>query len=194
MNNTLIGKTFLRLGLVSFGGPTAHIGYFRDEFVKEKKWLLEDDFSSLLAICQALPGPTSSQMVFSIGLKKGGFLTAYIALIAFSLPSVFLMILLGLGYSLNLLFLSQSTITAVSVVAVPVVGMAVFSMFRNFCSSNLEKIYFFVLTILLIFFDLFYYPAIILIASWLAGASFYKKSDMNIKNQPLIENINKYLV
>jgi len=194
MNYTLIGKTFLRLGLVSFGGPTAHIGYFRDEFVKEKKWLLEDDFSSLLAICQALPGPTSSQMVFSIGLKKGGFLTAYIALIAFSLPSVFLMILLGLGYSLNLLFLSQSTITAVSVVAIPVVGMAVFSMFRNFCSSNLEKIYFFVLTILLTFFDLFYYPAIILIASWLAGAFFYKKSDMNIKTQPLIENINKYLV
>ena len=194
MNNTLIGKTFLRLGLVSFGGPTAHIGYFRDEFVKEKKWLLEDDFSSLLAICQALPGPTSSQMVFSIGLKKGGFLAAYIALIAFSFPSVFLMILLGLGYSLNLLFLSQSTITAVSVVAIPVVGMAVFSMFRNFCSSNLEKIYFFVLTIILIFFDLFYYPAIILIASWLAGTSFYKKSDMNIKTQPLIENINKYLV
>ena len=194
MNNTLIGKTFLRLGLVSFGGPTAHIGYFRDEFVKEKKWLLEDDFSSLLAICQALPGPTSSQMVFSIGLKKGGFLTAYIALIAFSLPSVFLMILLGLGYSLNLFFLSQSTITAVSVVAIPVVGTAVFSMFRSFCSSNSEKIYFFVLTIILIFFDLFYYPAIILIASWLTGASFYKKSDMNIKNQPLIENINKYLV
>ena len=194
MNNTLIGKTFLRLGLVSFGGPTAHIGYFRDEFVKEKKWLLEDDFSSLLAICQALPGPTSSQMVFSIGLKKGGFLAAYIALIAFSLPSVFLMILLGLGYSLNPLFLSQSTITAVSVVAIPVVGMAVFSKFRNFCSSNLEKMYFFVLTIILIFFDLFYYPAIILIASWLGGASFYKKSDMNIKTQPLIENINKYLV
>ena len=194
MNNTLIGKTFLRLGLVSFGGPTAHIGYFRDEFVKEKKWLLEDDFSSLLAICQALPGPTSSQMVFSIGLKKGGFLAAYIALIAFSFPSVFLMILLGLGYSLNLLFLSQSTITAVSVVAIPVVGMAVFSMFRNFCSSNLEKIYFFVLTIILIFFDLFYYPAIILIASWSAGAFFYKKPDMNIKTQPLIENINKYLV
>ncbi|MDC3076001.1 chromate transporter, partial [Paracoccaceae bacterium] len=194
MNNTLIGKTFLRLGLVSFGGPTAHIGYFRDEFVKEKKWLLEDDFSSLLAICQALPGPTSSQMVFSIGLKKGGFLTAYIALIAFSFPSVFLMILLGLGYSLNLLFLSQSTITAVSAVAIPVVGMAVFSMFRNFCSCNFEKIYFFVLTILLTFFDLFYYPAIILIASWLAGASFYKKSDMKIKTQPLIENINKYLV
>ena len=194
MNNTLIGKTFLRLGLVSFGGPTAHIGYFRDEFVKEKKWLLEDDFSSLLAICQALPGPTSSQMVFSIGLKKGGFLAAYIALIAFSFPSVFLMILLGLGYSLNLLFLSQSTITAVSVVAIPVVGTAVFSMFRSFCSSNSEKIYFFVLTIILIFFDLFYYPAIILIASWLAGASFYEKSDMNIKTQPLIENINKYLV
>ena len=194
MNNTLIGKTFLRLGLVSFGGPTAHIGYFRDEFVKEKKWLLEDDFSSLLAICQALPGPTSSQMVFSIGLKKGGFLAAYIALIAFSFPSVFLMILLGLGYSLNLFFLSQSTITAVSVVAIPVVGTAVFSMFRSFCSSNSEKIYFFVLTIILIFFDLFYYPAIILIASWLAGTSFYKKSDMNIKNQPLIENINKYLV
>ena len=194
MNNTLIGKTFLRLGLVSFGGPTAHIGYFRDEFVKEKKWLLEDDFSSLLAICQALPGPTSSQMVFSIGLKKGGFLTAYIALIAFSLPSVFLMILLGLGYSLNLFFLSQSTITAVSVVAIPVVGTAVFSMFRSFCISNFEKICFFVLTILLTFFELFYYPAIILIASWLAGASFYEKSDMNIKTQPLIENINKYLV
>ena len=129
MNNALIARTFLRLGLISFGGPTAHIGYFRDEFVKEKKWLLEDDFSSLLAICQVLPGPTSSQMVFSVGLKKGGFLSAYIALIAFSCPSVFLMIFLGLGYSLNLFLLNQPTITAISVIAIPVVGMAVFSMF-----------------------------------------------------------------
>ena len=194
MNNALIARTFLRLGLTSFGGPTAHIGYFRDEFVKEKKWLLDDDFSSLLAICQALPGPTSSQMGFYIGLKKGGVLSAYIALIAFSCPSVFLMIFLGLGYSLNLFLLNQQTITAISVVAIPVVGMAVFSMFKSFCCSYSEKIFFLTLTILLTFFELFYYPAIILITSWLAGAFFYKKSDINIKAQPLIEKLNKYLV
>ena len=194
MNNALIARTFLRLGLISFGGPTAHIGYFRDEFVKEKKWLLEGDFSSLLAICQALPGPTSSQMVFSIGLKKGGFLSAYIALIAFSCPSVFLMIFLGLGYSLNLFLLNQSTITAISVVAIPVVGMAVFSMFKSFCRSYHEKIFFLTLTILLTFFELFYYPVIILITSWLAGVFFYKKPDMNIKAQPLIEKLNRYPV
>ena len=70
MNQIAICTAFLKLGLSSFGGPTAHIGFFREEFVKAKRWIGETDFSYLLAICQFLPGPTSSQLAFAIGMSK----------------------------------------------------------------------------------------------------------------------------
>ncbi|MCD8536186.1 MAG: chromate transporter, partial [Burkholderiaceae bacterium] len=72
-------RVFLRLGLTSFGGPLAHIGYFRDEFVTKRRWLSDAQFTSWLAICQALPGPASSQLGFLIGLHRGGFGGAVLA-------------------------------------------------------------------------------------------------------------------
>jgi chromate transporter len=75
---------FLRLGLTSFGGPIAHLGYFREEFVVRRKWLDEQSFVDLVALCQFLPGPASSQVGFSIGLMRGGYLGALAARTGFT--------------------------------------------------------------------------------------------------------------
>ncbi|HYY28734.1 MAG TPA: chromate transporter, partial [Chthoniobacterales bacterium] len=84
---------FLRLGLTSFGGPIAHLGYFRQEFVERRSWLSEQSFADLVALCQFLPGPTSSQVCYSIGMMRGGMFGAIGAWLGFTFPSGLLMVL-----------------------------------------------------------------------------------------------------
>lgn len=91
-----IFATFLRLGLTSFGGPIAHLGYFREEFVVRRAWLSETGFAQLLAIAQALPGPASSQLGFAVGLLRGGWTGGLLAFIGFTLPSALLLFGLAL--------------------------------------------------------------------------------------------------
>lgn len=122
-------REFLRLGLTSFGGPVAHIGYFRDRFVNRLNWLDEASFADLVALCQFLPGPASSQVGIAIGLEKAGLAGAAAAFIGFTLPSAILMaglaIGLGsLGVGLDAGVLSGLAIVAVAVVAEAVRGMA----------------------------------------------------------------------
>src|SRR5215468_4584846 len=88
---------YLKLGLTCFGGPIAHIGYFRDEFVTRRRWLDEQAFADLVALCQFLPGPASSQVGFSIGLMRGGYLGALAAWTGFTLPSAILLVLFAYG-------------------------------------------------------------------------------------------------
>jgi chromate transporter len=90
---------FLRLGLTCFGGPIAHIGYFRDEFVVRRKWLHEQAYADLVALCQFLPGPASSQTGFSIGLMRAGYLGALAAWTGFTLPSAIILVLFAYGAS-----------------------------------------------------------------------------------------------
>src|SRR5271163_3163764 len=90
-------RVFLRLGLTSFGGPIAHIGYFRDEFVTRRKWLDEQAYADLVALCQFLPGPASSQVGFSIGLMRGGYLGGLAAWTGFTLPSAIALVLFAFG-------------------------------------------------------------------------------------------------
>jgi hypothetical protein len=88
---------FLRLGLTSFGGPIAHLGYFRQEFVERRKWLTEQTFADLVALCNFLPGPTSSRVSYSIGMTRGGIPGAISAWSAFTLPSAIIMLLAAYG-------------------------------------------------------------------------------------------------
>ena len=88
---------FLRLGLTSFGGPVAHLGYFREEFVARRQWLSERDYADLVALCQFLPGPASSQVGMALGLGRGGYTGALAAWLGFTLPSAILLILFALG-------------------------------------------------------------------------------------------------
>ncbi len=90
-----IARVFLRLGLTSFGGPLAHVGYVRREVVERRAWVDEALFAELLALCQMLPGPSSSQLVFCLGLKRGGYAGAFAGFLAFALPSAVVMTVLG---------------------------------------------------------------------------------------------------
>src|ERR1700759_2289351 len=90
-------RVFLRLGLTCFGGPIAHIGYFRDEFVLRRKWIDEQAYADLVALCQFLPGPASSQVGFSIGLMRAGYLGGLAAWTGFTLPSAAALMLFAYG-------------------------------------------------------------------------------------------------
>lgn len=83
---------FLKLGLTSFGGPVAHIGYFRREFVERRRWLDDATFTDLVGLCQFLPGPASSQVGFSVGLLRAGWRGGLAAWCGFTLPSVLLLL------------------------------------------------------------------------------------------------------
>jgi chromate transporter len=86
---------FLRLGVTSFGGPIAHIGYFRQEFVERRKWLGDDVYSDIVALCQFLPGPASSQVGIAIGILRSGLTGGLVAWAGFTLPSTILLIILS---------------------------------------------------------------------------------------------------
>lgn len=120
---------FLKLGLSSFGGPIAHIGYFREEFVRRRGWMDEAHFAQLLAVCQFLPGPASSQMGFAIGLFRAGAWGALAAFVAFTLPSALLMFAFAalapwLGGEPGQAVIHGLKLVAVAVVAHGVLGMA----------------------------------------------------------------------
>src|SRR5580658_3114179 len=90
---------FLKLGCTSFGGPVAHLGYFRDEFVGRRRWLDERAYADLVALCQFLPGPASSQVGIAIGLLRAGYPGALAAWVAFTLPSAIALVAFAVGLS-----------------------------------------------------------------------------------------------
>lgn len=124
---------FLRLGLTSFGGPVAHIGYFRAEFVTRREWLTDADYAELVALCQFLPGPASSQVGFALGLMRAGWLGAVAAFVGFTLPSAIIMLAVALGAGLAGL---TGVIAALKLVAVAVVAQAVLGMARTLCPDG----------------------------------------------------------
>jgi chromate transporter len=122
-------RAFLKLGLTSFGGPIAHLGYFRNELVVRRKWIDEAGYADLVALCQFLPGPASSQVGFALGLLRGGPLGALAAWCAFTLPSALLLIAFAMagpafGGPIGAGLIHGLKIVAVSVVAQAVWGMA----------------------------------------------------------------------
>ncbi len=137
MANTLtIFLAFLRLGLISFGGPIAHLGYFRSEFVNRRKWLSDEAYSDIVALAQFVPGPASSQTGFALGLMHGGLPGGIAAWTGFTLPSALLMVLAayGLGYAES--SAAQGLIHGLKLLAVAVVAQAVWSMGRNLCPDR----------------------------------------------------------
>ena len=126
---------FLRLGLTSFGGPIAHLGYFRDEFVTRRRWLSERSYADLVALCQFLPGPASSQVGMALGLSRSGYAGALAAWAGFTLPSATVLIVFALGIANHGDVLSPAALQGLKVVAVAVVAQAVWGMARNLCAD-----------------------------------------------------------
>jgi len=119
--------TSLRLGLTSFGGPVAHLAYFKEEYVNKKKWLDDKLYADIIAVCQFLPGPASSQVGISIGMLRGGIAGGVLSFLGFTLPSVLVLIIFALLYqTLNLegaVFINSLKVVAVAVVLHALLGM-----------------------------------------------------------------------
>jgi len=126
---------FLRLGLTSFGGPIAHLGYFREEFVARRQWLSERSYADLVALCQFLPGPASSQVGIGLGLSRAGFSGAVAAWAGFTLPSAIIMVLFAQGMSVWGNAFPSGLLHGLKIVAVAVVAQAVWGMARNLCTD-----------------------------------------------------------
>jgi chromate transporter len=123
---------FLKLGLTSFGGPIAHLGYFRDELVTRRKWLDEAAYADLVALCQFLPGPASSQVGFSLGLLRGnGLLGGLVAWFAFTMPSALILFAFAMGASTFTGPVAEGFLHGLKLVAVAVVAQAIWGMSRT---------------------------------------------------------------
>ncbi len=131
--------TFLRLGCQCFGGPVAHLGYFRDEFVARRRWLDERTYVDLVALCQFLPGPSSSQVGMGIGLIKAGLPGVLAAWIGFTLPSALLMVAFAYGMLEAGDALGTGWLKGLKVMAVAVVAQAVWGMARTLCPDRTRQ-------------------------------------------------------
>lgn len=164
---------FLKLGLTSFGGPVAHLGYFRREFVERRRWLDESAYGDLVALCQFLPGPASSQVGFSIGLMRAGWLGALAAWCGFTLPSVLLLLAFAqlapdLGGAVGLGLVHGLKLTAVAVVA-----QAVWDMGRRLCPDRRRTAIAVVSIALLALMHTVYAQLVVIAFGAAAGLAFY---------------------
>ena len=179
MINISIFWHFFILGLFSFGGPIAHIGYFRKKIVEELKWLSDEEFSKIVALSQFLPGPSSSQVGFTIGLKKGVIIGAILAFIAFTTPSF---LLLYLATTFQNIYDNNTIIYALmsglKLFAVVIVADATFSMFNSLCKTTLSKIIF-VSTLFLVFNQTFFSQILVLVVSGFVALFFIKEKNIN---------------
>ena len=144
MNTTFeIFKTFLVLGFTAFGGPAAHLGFFRKRFVEELKWISDDELGQTIALSQFLPGPGSSQVGFAIGLHRGGLLGGMAAFLGFTLPAWLLMLCIAIIQSPHedgTLGWWSSAIHGLKIMAVVVVANASWGMYQKFCQTNVHQV------------------------------------------------------
>ncbi|NRB23881.1 chromate efflux transporter [Shewanella sp.] len=169
---------FLSLGLVSFGGPAAHIGYFRQTFVGDLQWLDDKHYASLVALSQFMPGPGSSQVGFAIGYHRGGLLGGLAAFVGFTLPSFCLLFLLAVTSAQwldNGVFLGA--IYGLKLLAVVVVADAVWIMFNQFCRKRLAKILMLTSSVLLILHGSLLSQMLILLVAALVGVKYLSPID-----------------
>jgi len=129
-------RVFLKLGLISFGGPIAHIGYFRGEFVTRRRWLDDVAYTDLVALCQFLPGPASSQVGFSIGLMRAGYLGGVAAWIGFTLPSAIALVIFAYGAQQLMGPVGLGLLHGLRLVSVAIVAQALFGMARTLCPDR----------------------------------------------------------
>ena len=140
---------FLRLGLTSFGGPVAHIAYFRDEFVARRNWFSEKAYSEVVALCQFLPGPASSQVGLAIGMSAAGYRGALAAWLGFTLPSAIAITLFALGLNAFSYESIEGVIHGLKVVAVAIIIQAIWGMARSLC-PDLARIILMIIATLLV--------------------------------------------
>jgi len=164
-----IFEAFLKLGLTSFGGPVAHLGYFHDTFVRRKQWMSEDEFAETVALCQLLPGATSSQVGMVIGLKRAGHWGAFAAWLGFTLPSAIFMTSVAFTFSTFSNLSNSGFIRGLKLSALAVVAHASLTMFKILCPDTSRKVMAFVTAAVLIMNTPFFPHTTLLIISAIVG-------------------------
>jgi chromate transporter len=165
---------FLKLGFTAFGGPVAHIAFFREEFVVRKRWMTESDYAEIVALCQFLPGPASSQVGLAIGLSRGGYLGSLAAWLGFTMPSAILLLFLALGYSNYGDVISFGLLTGLKIVTVAVVAQAVWGMSKSICIDNTRITIMLVSAVGLLLFQSVYTPLAVIALAGILGVWLFK--------------------
>lgn len=163
---------FLKLGCTAFGGPIAHLGYFQNEFVIRRKWIDEHAYGDLVALCQFLPGPASSQVGLAIGWKRAGWRGALAAWIAFTAPSALLMIAFAYGVQAVGDLGHAGWVQGLKIAAAAVVAQAVWTMARKLCPDTPRATIAVLAAIGLTLFPIAWMQVVVIAAGVLAGAAF----------------------
>lgn len=166
---------FLKLGLTSFGGPVAHLGYFRTAFVAQRGWFSEKDYADLVALCQFLPGPASSQVGLAIGYQKGGYGGALAAWLGFTMPSALALIAFGYGVISMEGSLNQGFLQGLKIVAVAVVAQAVWGMGQSLCTDWSTRLLAVASALAILLSGMIYMQFAVIIIGAIIGLIFYQK-------------------
>ncbi|MDH7944326.1 chromate efflux transporter [Pseudohongiella sp. SYSU M77423] len=167
-------RVFLRLGLTSFGGPVAHLGYFREEFVNQRRWMSERSYADLVALCQFLPGPASSQVGLAVGMSRGGYRGAAAAWLGFTMPSAIALILVALGIGVYADGINSGLLGGLKVAAVAVVAQAVWGMARNLCPDTPRITLMAIATCLMLISQTAWSQVAVIIAAGVTGLFLFK--------------------
>jgi len=183
---------FLRLGLTSFGGPVAHLGFFREEFVTRRQWLSDRSYADLVALCQFLPGPASSQVGIALGLSRAGYSGAFAAWAGFTLPSAIALIVFALGLSSFGNSFSTGALQGLKIVAVAVVAQAVWGMARGLC-TDVKRVTIMVLaTCAVLFIPTVWSQVGVIILAGIAGIVLFKPAQL-ASHEPLPIKISRHM-
>ena len=180
---TEVFMAFLKLGLTSFGGPIAHLAYFRKELVVRRGWLNESQFSQLLAISQFLPGPASSQLGFSIGIIRAGWPGAVAAFLAFTLPSALLLVAFASLLPMLSGHIAQAAIHGLKIVAFAVVADAVLGMSKNLCPDVQRGTIAVLAASVLLIFESSWVQLIVVAGGALAGIAYCRAEPLDAGDQ-----------
>ena len=182
---------FLKLGFTAFGGPVAHLAFFREEFVVRKKWVTESDYSEIVALCQFLPGPASSQVGLTIGLSRSGYLGSISAWLGFTLPSAILLLLLALGYSHYGDIIPSGLLTGLKIVTVAVVAQAVWGMAKSICTDTTRITIMLCSAAALLLFQSIYAPLLVIFIAGILGVLLFKPA-LDLVKSDLIFSISRF--
>jgi chromate transporter len=174
--------TFLILGATAFGGPVAHFGYFRTEFVDRRRWIDERGFSDLVSLCQFLPGPASSQTGIAIGMLQRGWAGGFAAWLGFTTPAAIIMIGLGFGLSFAQTAAGQGVIHGLKLAAVAVVANALWGMARTACGSPLKASFAALACVAILFAGSAWFQILVIAVAALAGAFLLRDEPLDTGN------------
>ena len=181
---------FLRLGLTSFGGPVAHLGFFREEFVTRRQWLSDRSYADLVALCQFLPGPASSQVGIALGFSRAGYSGALAAWAGFTLPSAIVLILFAIRISSVGSSFSAGALQGLKIVAVAVVAQAVWGMARSLCTEAKRITIMVLATCAVLLMPSVWSQVSVILAAGLAGLALFKPTPL-ASHEPLPIQLSK---